>query len=144
MSGTLGRGGTTGGRTLWQADASRGSPRRGEDGGRWRLRMAGGRGCESLMVSPASEFTSATSNAQNQRQARISQLQHPQLCRPHQPQPAMATKYGFANSLKELRFLLCQTSEHSAAARCVAQSRDAVGVLTEVTPGRSSLARIRP
>ncbi|KAF2098040.1 NADH dehydrogenase, alpha subcomplex, subunit 2 [Rhizodiscina lignyota] len=29
----------------------------------------------------------------------------------------MATKYAFAQGLKELRFHLCQTSEHSAAAR---------------------------
>ncbi|KAF2083161.1 NADH dehydrogenase, alpha subcomplex, subunit 2 [Saccharata proteae CBS 121410] len=29
----------------------------------------------------------------------------------------MASKYAFTNSLKEVRFLLCQTSEHSAAAR---------------------------
>ncbi|KAF2178702.1 NADH dehydrogenase, alpha subcomplex, subunit 2 [Zopfia rhizophila CBS 207.26] len=29
----------------------------------------------------------------------------------------MATKYGFANTLKELRFLFCQTSEQSAAMR---------------------------
>ncbi|KAF2753343.1 NADH dehydrogenase, alpha subcomplex, subunit 2 [Pseudovirgaria hyperparasitica] len=29
----------------------------------------------------------------------------------------MATKYAFGNTLKELRFLLCQTSDHSAAAR---------------------------
>lgn len=34
------------------------------------------------------------------------------------PQPAtMATKYGFTSTLKELRFLLCQTSDHSAAMR---------------------------
>src|SRR5262245_4235171 len=32
--------------------------------------------------------------------------------------PEMATKYGFAKSLRELRFLFCQTSEHSAATRC--------------------------
>ncbi|KAF2465917.1 NADH dehydrogenase, alpha subcomplex, subunit 2 [Lindgomyces ingoldianus] len=29
----------------------------------------------------------------------------------------MATKYGFAQSLKELRFLFCQTSEQSAGLR---------------------------
>ena len=29
----------------------------------------------------------------------------------------MASKYGFASQLKELRFLFCQTSEHSAATR---------------------------
>ncbi|KAF2708308.1 NADH dehydrogenase, alpha subcomplex, subunit 2 [Pleomassaria siparia CBS 279.74] len=29
----------------------------------------------------------------------------------------MAAKYGFSQSLKELRFLFCQTSEHSAAVR---------------------------
>ncbi|KAF2430323.1 NADH dehydrogenase, alpha subcomplex, subunit 2 [Tothia fuscella] len=29
----------------------------------------------------------------------------------------MASKYAFATGLKELRFHLCQTSEHSAAAR---------------------------
>ncbi|KAK7180089.1 nadh-ubiquinone oxidoreductase 105 kda subunit [Paraphaeosphaeria sporulosa] len=29
----------------------------------------------------------------------------------------MASKYGFAKQLKELRFLFCQTSEHSAATR---------------------------
>ena len=29
----------------------------------------------------------------------------------------MATKYGFTQGLKELRFLFCQTSEHSAATR---------------------------
>jgi NADH dehydrogenase (ubiquinone) 1 alpha subcomplex subunit 2 len=29
----------------------------------------------------------------------------------------MASKYGFAQGLKELRFLFCQTSEHSAATR---------------------------
>ncbi|KAF1962783.1 NADH dehydrogenase, alpha subcomplex, subunit 2 [Byssothecium circinans] len=29
----------------------------------------------------------------------------------------MATKYGFSKGLKELRFLFCQTSEHSAATR---------------------------
>ncbi|KAF1996198.1 NADH dehydrogenase, alpha subcomplex, subunit 2 [Amniculicola lignicola CBS 123094] len=29
----------------------------------------------------------------------------------------MATKYGFAKSLKEIRFLFCQTSEQSAATR---------------------------
>jgi hypothetical protein len=29
----------------------------------------------------------------------------------------MATKYAFAQGLKELRFHLCQKSEHSAAAR---------------------------
>ncbi|KAE9974098.1 hypothetical protein BLS_000603 [Venturia inaequalis] len=29
----------------------------------------------------------------------------------------MATKFAFAQGLKELRFHLCQTSEHSAAAR---------------------------
>ncbi|KAF2659382.1 NADH dehydrogenase, alpha subcomplex, subunit 2 [Lophiostoma macrostomum CBS 122681] len=29
----------------------------------------------------------------------------------------MATKYGFAQGLKELRFLFCQTSDHSAATR---------------------------
>lgn len=32
--------------------------------------------------------------------------------------PTMATKYGFAKQLKELRFLFCQTSDHSAATRC--------------------------
>jgi hypothetical protein len=31
--------------------------------------------------------------------------------------PTMASKYGFAKQLKELRFLFCQTSEHSAATR---------------------------
>ncbi|KAF2257538.1 NADH dehydrogenase, alpha subcomplex, subunit 2 [Lojkania enalia] len=29
----------------------------------------------------------------------------------------MASKYGFAAQLKELRFLFCQTSDHSAAMR---------------------------
>ncbi|KAF2873209.1 thioredoxin-like protein [Massariosphaeria phaeospora] len=29
----------------------------------------------------------------------------------------MATKYAFAQGLKELRFLFCQTSEHSAVTR---------------------------
>jgi NADH dehydrogenase (ubiquinone) 1 alpha subcomplex subunit 2 len=29
----------------------------------------------------------------------------------------MATRYAFSQSLKELRFHLCQTSEHSAALR---------------------------
>ncbi|EON66424.1 NADH dehydrogenase (ubiquinone) 1 alpha subcomplex 2 [Coniosporium apollinis CBS 100218] len=29
----------------------------------------------------------------------------------------MASKYAFTKSLKEIRFLLCQSSEHSAAAR---------------------------
>lgn len=29
----------------------------------------------------------------------------------------MATKYGFIKGLKEVRFLFCQTSEHSAATR---------------------------
>ncbi|ROW10476.1 hypothetical protein VMCG_01865 [Cytospora schulzeri] len=29
----------------------------------------------------------------------------------------MATKYAFAKSLKEVRFLFCQTSQHSAATR---------------------------
>ncbi|KAM4065255.1 mitochondrial ribosomal protein [Hirsutella rhossiliensis] len=29
----------------------------------------------------------------------------------------MSAKYGFTKSLKELRFLFCQTSEHSAAVR---------------------------
>ncbi|CAN8100670.1 unnamed protein product [Discula destructiva] len=29
----------------------------------------------------------------------------------------MATKYGFTKTLKEIRFLFCQTSEHSAATR---------------------------
>jgi hypothetical protein len=29
----------------------------------------------------------------------------------------MATKYAFGQGLKELRFLFCQTSEHSAATR---------------------------
>jgi hypothetical protein len=29
----------------------------------------------------------------------------------------MATKFAFTQGLKELRFHLCQTSEHSAAAR---------------------------
>ncbi|KAJ4416044.1 hypothetical protein N0V82_006967 [Gnomoniopsis sp. IMI 355080] len=29
----------------------------------------------------------------------------------------MATKYGFTKALKEVRFLFCQTSEHSAATR---------------------------
>ncbi|KAF2639376.1 NADH dehydrogenase, alpha subcomplex, subunit 2 [Massarina eburnea CBS 473.64] len=29
----------------------------------------------------------------------------------------MAAKYGFSTGLKELRFLFCQTSEHSAATR---------------------------
>ncbi|KAF2796862.1 NADH dehydrogenase, alpha subcomplex, subunit 2 [Melanomma pulvis-pyrius CBS 109.77] len=29
----------------------------------------------------------------------------------------MAAKYGFSQSVKELRFLFCQTSEHSAAVR---------------------------
>jgi hypothetical protein len=46
--------------------------------------------------------------------------------RPRSTRPAsshvtnMATKYAFANGLKELRFHLCQTSDHSAAARYVA------------------------
>ena len=31
--------------------------------------------------------------------------------------PKMSGKYVFAKSLKELRFLFCQTSDHSAAAR---------------------------
>ena len=30
---------------------------------------------------------------------------------------SMASKYGFAQGLKELRFLFCQTSDHSAATR---------------------------
>lgn len=29
----------------------------------------------------------------------------------------MATKYGFTKALREVRFLFCQTSEHSAATR---------------------------
>lgn len=29
----------------------------------------------------------------------------------------MASKYAFSTGLKELRFLFCQTSEHSAATR---------------------------
>lgn len=33
----------------------------------------------------------------------------------------MATKYGFTKALKEVRFLFCQTSEHSAATRSVGQ-----------------------
>ena len=36
----------------------------------------------------------------------------------------MASKYAFAQGLKELRFHLCQTSEHSAAARFVPLSID--------------------
>ena len=36
---------------------------------------------------------------------------------------AMSGRYAFAKSLRELRFLLCQTGEHSAAARCVQLSR---------------------
>jgi hypothetical protein len=44
--------------------------------------------------------------------------------RQHQLSPAqpsghftMAAKYAFGQGLKELRFLFCQTSEHSAATR---------------------------
>jgi hypothetical protein len=35
----------------------------------------------------------------------------------------MASKYGFAQGLKELRFLFCQTSEHSAATRYAIHSK---------------------
>merc|ERR1711977_802317 len=35
----------------------------------------------------------------------------------HQHTVIMATKYAFAQGLKELRFHLCQKSDHSAAAR---------------------------
>jgi hypothetical protein len=31
----------------------------------------------------------------------------------------MSTKYAFSTALKEVRFLFCQTSEHSAATRYV-------------------------
>lgn len=30
----------------------------------------------------------------------------------------MSGKYAFTKSLKEVRFLFCQTGEHSAATRC--------------------------
>jgi hypothetical protein len=36
---------------------------------------------------------------------------------PHACPVAMSSKYAFTQSLKELRFLFCQTSEHSAATR---------------------------
>ncbi len=35
------------------------------------------------------------------------------------PTPKMSGKYAFTKSLKEVRFLFCQTSEHSAAIRFV-------------------------
>lgn len=34
----------------------------------------------------------------------------------------MSGKYAFTKSLKEVRFLFCQTSEHSAATRFVASA----------------------
>ncbi|CAH0015803.1 unnamed protein product [Clonostachys rhizophaga] len=39
----------------------------------------------------------------------------------------MASKYAFAQSLKEVRFLFCQTSEQSAAVRLAQHSRYAAG-----------------
>ncbi|CAG9991281.1 unnamed protein product [Clonostachys byssicola] len=39
----------------------------------------------------------------------------------------MASKYAFAQSLKEVRFLFCQTSEQSAAVRLAQPSRYAAG-----------------
>lgn len=35
------------------------------------------------------------------------------------PRPTMSTKYAFTKTLKEVRFLFCQTGEHSAATRYV-------------------------
>lgn len=35
----------------------------------------------------------------------------------------MSGRYAFANGLKELRFLFCQTGEHSSATRCVVPFR---------------------
>lgn len=39
----------------------------------------------------------------------------------------MATKYAFAQGLKELRFHLCQKSDHSAAARQVSRPHSRLG-----------------
>lgn len=41
------------------------------------------------------------------------------LARPPARPPVMSSKYAFTKSLKEVRFLFCQTSEHSAAVRYV-------------------------
>lgn len=37
----------------------------------------------------------------------------------HTKQTKMSGRYAFAKGLKELRFLFCQTAEHSSATRCV-------------------------
>ncbi|KAH9865091.1 hypothetical protein IAQ61_009037, partial [Plenodomus lingam] len=42
---------------------------------------------------------------------------HITLAPPTSPSREMASKYAFSQGLKELRFLFCQTSEHSAPVR---------------------------
>jgi len=49
-------------------------------------------------------------------------LQHARRRGDHQ-QLRMSGRYAFAKGVKELRFLFCQTSQHSAEARCVVALR---------------------
>lgn len=54
----------------------------------------------------------------------------------------MATRYVFASQLKELRFLFCQTGEHSAAVRFVQPSLSSDQ--TDSLPRRTFLQKSYP
>ncbi|GAB1204635.1 hypothetical protein APSETT445_003297 [Aspergillus pseudonomiae] len=58
----------------------------------------------------------------------------------------MSGKYVFTKGLKELRFLFCQTSEHSAPTRCVRRYDfwSSMAWDSQITPNRTFLQRAYP
>ena len=62
------------------------------------------------------------------------------------PPFTMSGKYVFTKGLKELRFLFCQTSEHSAPTRCVRKfdTWSYMAWISQITPNRSFLQRAYP
>ncbi|KAJ5754173.1 uncharacterized protein N7511_008326 [Penicillium nucicola] len=56
----------------------------------------------------------------------------------------MSGKYVFTQGLKELRFLFCQTSEASAATRCVPSEANASTPLIDPNINRTFLNRAYP
>lgn len=56
----------------------------------------------------------------------------------------MSGKYAFTKSLREVRFLFCQTSEHSAATRSLSSFLIYAIFLVDILLGLSLHERIRP
>lgn len=96
------------------------------EGENWWLRV--GDGEESSVVLRLAALVSRRCRALERQSSSQRTLTRPIAHATAESHDTMASKYAFNAGLKELRFLFCQTSEHSAATRYETRAREEIAM----------------